>query len=187
MDREEKIEEMLRKFWGLLPLLVVLLYVALVAAIQALTGDTLRSVPRMVLTCMGLCSIVVALLWANIQLLRAEIPIRLLGILLKIAVPILSCVLVVYMMGIGVLSLVFSYRPEHVVMYRGEKMVASVNSFVDVWVDYYQYKNPLFYGKKMAEEWYGSGGYDPFERPDMPSVKGWTIYDTQGNVVEWGP
>lgn len=187
MKRKEKIKEILQKIWGLLPILFVLLCVALVAAIQAVTGDTLRSIPRVVLICLGVCSFGIALLWANIRLIFADIPFRVLSIFLKFATPVLSFVLLCYVVLGSVVFVAFSYCPEHVVMYRGEKMVASVNSFVDVWVDYYQYKNPLFYGKKMAEEWYGSGGYDPFERPDMPSVKRWTIYDTQGNVVEWGP
>lgn len=187
MSWREKIEEILKKCWGLLPLLVVLICVALVKAIQALTGDTLRSVPSLILMGFGICSVAVALLWANIRLIFADIPLRVLGVLLKITIPILSCVLVVYLGAISVVLMVFSYCPEHVVMYRGEKMVASVNSFLEINVYYYQYKNPLFYGERMAKEWYGSGGYDPFEEPDMPSVKSWTIYDTEGNVVEWGP
>lgn len=98
MSWREKVEEIRKKYWGLLPLLVVLICVALVKAIQALTGDTLRSVPSLILMGFGICSVAVALVWA------------------------------------------------------------SVNSFLEIDVYYYQYKNPFFYGKRMAEEWYGSGG-----------------------------
>lgn len=187
MAWKETIKAIITKFWGLVPLLVVLLCVGLVAAIQALTGDTLRSVPRTVLMGLGMCSIAVALLWANIRLIFAEIPVPVLSPILKIVTPILSCVFVVYLGIVSMVVMVFSYCPEHVVMYRGTKMVASVNSFVDINVTYYRYKNALFYGERRAEEWHGSGSHDPFEYEENPTPKSWTIYDEQGNVVEWGP
>lgn len=187
MSRKEKMKEILKMCWGLYPILFVLLCVALVAAIQALTGDTLRSIPRIVLMCMGICSIGIALLWANIRLIFANIPVPVLGTLLKIVTPILSCVLVVYMGFISMVVMAFSYCPEHVVMYRGTKMVASVNSFLDINVYYYRYKNALFYGERLAEAWYGSGGHDPFEEEETPTPKRWTMFDEQGNVVDWGP
>lgn len=57
----------------------------------------------------------------------------------------------------------FSYKPEHEVTKNGQNMIACVNSFLDVYVDYYEDKGPLFRGsEKLGEEWYGSGGYDPF-------------------------
>lgn len=152
MNGKERFLQILRKFWGLVPLLIVLLCVGLVAAIQALTGDTLRSVPRMVLMGLGICSFCVALLWANIRLIFAEIPVPVLSPLLKIVTPILSCVFVVYLGIMSMVVMVFSYCPEHVVMYRGTKMVASVNSFVDINVTYYRYKNALFYGERLVEE-----------------------------------
>lgn len=187
MSGKERFCQILRMFWGLVPLLVVLLCVGLVSAIQALTGDTLRSVPRMVLMGLGICSFCVALLWANIRLIFAEIPVPVLSPLLKIVTPILSCVFVVYLGIMSMVVMVFSYCPEHVVMYRGTKMVASVNSYVDINVTYYRYKNALFYGERLVEEWHGSGSHDPFEDEENPTPKSWTIYDEQGNVVEWGP
>lgn len=102
MNWREKVEEILKKCWGLLPLLVVLICVALVKAIEALNGDTLRSVPSLILMGFGICSVAVALLWANIRLIFAGIPLRVLGVLLKITIPILSCVLVVYLGAMSV-------------------------------------------------------------------------------------
>ena len=101
----------MRRGWGLLPLAFVLLCVALVAAIQAVTGDTLRSVPRMVLVCMGVCSFGVALLWANIRLIFADIPLRVLSVLLKFATPVLSFVLFCYIVLGTVVFVAFSYCP----------------------------------------------------------------------------
>lgn len=187
MHAKEKVIAVLQWCWGLVPLLVVLLCVALVAAIQALTGCTLRSVPRMVLMGMGVCSIGVALLWANFRLIFAYIPFRVFGVLVKIAALILSGVLMFYVCLMSFAVMVFFYCPEHVVMYRGTKTVASVDSFLEIYVTYYQYENALFYGKRMAEEWHGSGGHDPFEDTEHPVPKTWTIYDEEGTVVEKGP
>lgn len=57
----------------------------------------------------------------------------------------------------------FAHTPEHVVEKNGIKTVARVNSFLDKNVDYYVYKNSLFYGKSLGHEWYGSGGSDPLD------------------------
>lgn len=187
MERREKIKEVLKKCWGLYPLLFVLLCVAIVAAIEKITGDTLRSVPRMVLMCMGVCSIGVAFLWADIRIIFKKFRVRFLGVFLKIVIPILSLLLFIYICFLNQFLMVFSYCPEHIVLYNGTKMVASVDSFLDVDVNYYQYKNALFYGKQLVYEYYGSGGYDPFDVPDKPDPVRWTIYDLDGNVVENGP
>ncbi len=54
--------------------------------------------------------------------------------------------------------------PEHVVEKDGQKYVAEVRSFLDVHVYYYDYINPLMRGnKEKIHEYYGEGGYDPFD------------------------
>lgn len=76
------------------------------------------------------------------------------------------------MLKIGLLGLVFSHSPEYVVERDGQKMLAVVNSFLDVNVDYHMYKNAFFMGKDLCiSEYYGSGGYDPFEEDPMPTPK----------------
>lgn len=85
----------------------------------------------------------------------------------------------------GPLFLAFSYKPEHVVEKEGKKMVAYVNSFLDVFVDYYDYVNPFVRGSQVRiDEWLGSGGYDPFEKDRMPGVKSATYYNEEGNVIK---
>ena len=65
----------------------------------------------------------------------------------------------------GLLGFVFSMKPEHVMDRDGIKMVAVVNSFLQVTVGYHVYQNFLTMGKDIViYEDYGNGGYDPFEK-----------------------
>lgn len=67
---------------------------------------------------------------------------------------------------------VFGFEPEHFVTKDGKQMVAYVNSFLQVKVEYYDYENPFIRGNQLRlEENYGNGGYDPFEQDKMPEVK----------------
>ena len=173
MKKKMPIRKTLKKFWGIIPLLFVLCCILAVAAVQTITGDTLRSVPRVILGCIGICSVGVALLWVNTREKIRDLKPRLLEVLLKIgSAALFGCI------GLfGALFLVFSYCPEHTVNYNGTKLVASVNSFLDVYVDYYSYKNVLFYGQKQMTEYYGSGGYDPFTQPQKPDPVRQQIYN----------
>ena len=73
------------------------------------------------------------------------------------------------MLQFGLLGLAFSHQPEHVVQRDGQKMLAVVNSFLDVNVEYHAYQNAFIMGKQtLIYEYYGSGGYDPFESEERP-------------------
>ena len=77
----------------------------------------------------------------------------------------------------------FAYNPEHVVEKDGRNMVAYVNSFLQVRVEYYDYKNVLVRGSILRiEEDYGNGGYDPFTEEHMPQVKRFIYYNEDGSV-----
>lgn len=80
---------------------------------------------------------------------------------------------------------VFLHEPEHVIEKDGKSMVASVNSYLQVEVNYFDYVNPLVYSscRKRWED-YGNGGYDPFEREDMPDVKRYMVFDDSGILIE---
>lgn len=57
-----------------------------------------------------------------------------------------------------------TYTPEHIVVQNGVRMVASVNSFLQEQVYYYEYKNLIFRGsEELGYENYGNGGRDPLE------------------------
>ena len=87
--------------------------------------------------------------------------------------------------AITLIRWIFSYQPEHVVEKDGQKMVAYVNSFLHVEVNYYDYKNPFVCGNVLRiQENYGKGGYDPFERETMPVPESTKYYDKQGNPIQ---
>ena len=65
---------------------------------------------------------------------------------------------------IGLFISIFTYTPEHSVVQNGVRMVASVNSFLQEQVYYYEYKNLIFRGsEELGYENYGNGGRDPLE------------------------
>ena len=106
----------------------------------------------------------------------------------KIVLTIISiAIVVVAIIGwkIILLAVVFSYKPEHVVEKDGKKYVAYVNSFLNVDVYYYDYKNFFLMGNKIKlKEYYGKGGYDPFD--DMHSDREalfYYYYDDSGKIV----
>ena len=88
-----------------------------------------------------------------------------------------SCYLNWFVMG-------FSHGPEHIVTKYGIKMVASVHSFLDEQVEYYEYKNWFFYGQNLGYEYYGSGGNDPLAQKPKPDPVRFTFYDLDGHVIE---
>jgi len=72
----------------------------------------------------------------------------------------------------------------------GNQMVAYVNNFMEVKVEYYDYKNYFTRGTRLKiDEDYGSGGFDPFCCDKMPKVERYVYYDDNGNVIKsnWLP
>ena len=99
----------------------------------------------------------------------------------SVIVTILMISLLIY----GTIIFIFTHRPEHVVEKDGKKMVAYVDSFLDVRVNYYNYVNPLVRGNKLKiNEDYGSGGYDPFKSDEIPTVKSQIYFDDNGKAIK---
>lgn len=83
------------------------------------------------------------------------------------------------------ITIIFEIYPEYIVEKDGKKMVAYVDSFMEVNVNYYDYINPLIRGNNIKiHENYGNGGYDPFELDKMPAIKFYTYYDEDGKVIK---
>lgn len=156
--RESKRKEILQKSWGLYPLILVLLCAIVVAMIEEATGDTLRRIPRMAFIYMGIGSVGIALLWVNIRIISKSFRLRIWGAGLKIAIPVLSCLLFLSVAFVSQVSMALSDSPEDVVVYNGIKVVSSIEDSShaengsDVYINYYQYKNELFYGKLLYRE-----------------------------------
>lgn len=85
----------------------------------------------------------------------------------------------------GFIVFAFTYKPEHIMDKDGKQMVAYVDSFLDVNIYYYDYINSVVRGSQLRiYENYGSGGYDPFNREEMPTVKQYIYYDENGKVIK---
>ncbi|WP_238861096.1 hypothetical protein [Clostridium sp. YIM B02569] len=92
---------------------------------------------------------------------------------------------IIILFAFGFLVFVFTYKPEHIIEKDGKQMVAYVDSFLDVHIYYYDYINPVVRGSQLKiYESYGSGGYDPFNREEMPVVKQYIYYDEDGKVIK---
>lgn len=79
----------------------------------------------------------------------------------------------------------FAFTPEHTVVKYEIPMVARVHSFLDESVSYYEDKGPLFYGKELGYEYYGSGGNDPISDGNRSPIS-WYFYDLDGNLLDHG-
>lgn len=74
--------------------------------------------------------------------------------------------MVLYLFGC-IISYAFT-DVEHIIEKDGKKMVAYVDSFLQVEVKYYDYINSFIRGDKIRiYEDYRSGGYDPFEKDEI--------------------
>ena len=81
---------------------------------------------------------------------------------------------------------VFSHQPEHIVEKDGKKMVAYVDSYLQITIYYYDYKTPFIRGKQlkiMVDG--GNGGSDPYEDGGQgPHVYRYVYYDDDGNILD---
>lgn len=148
MNFSEKIKEILKKCWGLYPLALVLLCTAMVMAVERMTGDSLRYIPSMILTWMQVGSVGIALLWANVRIIKSDF----FATFLKFITPVLCCIFFGFVVFCNVILMPFSYRQEYTIVHNGTKMVASVDDYLHVSISYYEYKNPLFYGEYIHHQ-----------------------------------
>lgn len=155
--------KILKKLFIFLPLVLMIILEIISAALENY-GLALRQIPSSVLYFSLIASIVAAMggcvyfliKWCKKKKSTAS---KVTASLVSAFLAVCSLVLMFGSMFVWA----FSYQPEHEVTKNGTKMIASVNSFLDVFVYYYEDKGPIFRGsKQIGEEWYGSGGYDPF-------------------------
>lgn len=151
------------KWIFIIPLTVSALII-MAFAIVDIFSLSFRSIPAEIMSwtvVAGACCIAVGfmILIRNWRRKKNKTSISIISVLINIIIVLLMLAfLYLCMFGFA-----FGYQPEHVVTKNNKKMVAGVNSFTDVTVYYYEYKNCILRGKeKIGEEWYGSGGYDPF-------------------------
>lgn len=87
---------------------------------------------------------------------------------------------ILFLLGTAILS-----NPEHVIEKDGKKYVAEVRAFLHVDVYYYDYINPFMRGnKEKIHEFYGDGGYDPFDgEHDQYKPLYYDYYDDEGKII----
>lgn len=178
-----------KQFWGCVSLGVTLLCGALLYISEKANNYTLRTLPREILCVLGAIGIVIFLLWINFKLWQITKKQDNKPFWLCIVRNVLHLASIAGVLVFGlyfVVLMAFAHTPEHVVEKNGIKMVASVNSFLDMNVDYYAYINPLFYGKCLGHEWYGSGGGDPLDADPPLEPNSWMFYDLDGNIIDRG-
>ena len=110
---------------------------------------------------------------------------RTLKLPIRIIVGVVIVVSIIFLFLYGLMVFAVTYEPEHIIERDGKRMVAYVDSFFDVNVYIYDYINPFVRGKQLRiYENYGSGGYDPFNGGEMPTVKQYIYYDENGKVIK---
>lgn len=172
-----------KKYWGIIPFAIFLVLQLSVFVIGNLTESSLRSVPKMILFWFSILSSLVLVFWAGSNLLKRKKikQFRCFAILKNVFIAIFIS-LIIGTMCLGMFISAFRYEPEHVVERNGIRMVASVNSFLQEMVYYYEYKNVLFHGaKQIGWEDYGNGSGDPLE--DGANPNRWFFEDADGNNV----
>lgn len=98
---------------------------------------------------------------------------------------VLLALLLAVMMLYAPMVFAFWHQPEHVVEKDGKKMVAYVNSFLHITINYYDYENIFVRGsrlKLLVDA--GKGGYDPFANGGEPDVHRYMYFDDDGNVTD---
>ena len=175
-----------KKYLGALPFVIFLVLRFVVSLIEGFTETELRSVPKMVLLWGGIFSGLLSMFWMGSIFFKWN-PIKKWkgAIVLKGILLLVSICISLGVMGAGMFFSAFEYETEYVIERNGIHMVASVDSFLQEIVDYYEYKNAVFRGaEQIGWEDYGNGGGDPFKEGREPDR--WFFKDLNGNVVESG-
>ena len=175
-----------KKYWGIFPLVVFLVLQLSILVIGCLTESSLRSIPELVLFWFGILSVLVFTFWLGCMLFNWNRIRKLKGFMVLRGVFLaVFILLLIGTMYLGMIISAFKYRPEHIVERNWILMVASVNSFLQKMVYYYEYKNLLFHGtEQIGWEDYGNGSGDPLERGEAPGR--WFFEDSDGNKIENG-
>lgn len=88
---------------------------------------------------------------------------------IKITLVVLLTLALVYISPVILLFNAFAYVPEHHIEKDGKQYLACVHAFLHVNVNYHKDYGFCFKGYQVEfSENYGKGGYDPFEREEMP-------------------
>ena len=184
--------KIIKLVWGVLPFIFVSLCVVLITMFERITGNTLRILSRNLLILLWIISFGVVLFWGQLRFnaFRQKAEEEKANRIVLDALSILLNVLSAFVMGClilgGVFFVILSHKTEHVTVRNNIKLVACVDYFSGVTVNYYQYKNPFFYGKRLGFEHYAADTGDPLaESRGYPPLE-WSFWDLDGNILDSG-
>ena len=184
--------KIIKLVWGVLPFIFVSLCVVLITMFERITGNTLRILSRNLLILLWIISFGVVLFWGQLRFnaFRQKAEEEKANRIVLDALSILLNVLSAFVMGClilgGVFFVILSHKTEHVTVRNNIKLVACVDYFSGVNVNYYQYKNPFFYGKRLGFEHYAADTGDPLAEPlGYPPLE-WRFWDSDGNILDSG-
>ena len=184
--------KIIRLVWGVLPFIFVSLCVVLVTMFERITGDTLRILSRNLLILLWVISFGVVLFWGQLrfnafrQKAEEEKANRIMLGALSILLNVLSALVMGCLILGGVIFAILSHKTEYVTVRNNIKLVACIDYFSGVTVNYYQYKNPFFYGKRLGFEHYAADTGDPLaESRGYPPLE-WSFWDLDGNILDSG-
>lgn len=105
---------------------------------------------------------------------------------LKITLLCIFSVLTAAVSFISVPMTIFAFASEEHIIERDEgRYLARVVGWLDTYVYYYDYVNFLVQGRHIKiEEWYGNGGFDPFEDDHEHTPRRTIYYDNDGNIMK---
>ena len=184
--------KIIKLVWGVLPFIFVSLCVVLITMFERITGNTLRILSRNLLILLWIISFGVVLFWGQLRFnaFRQKAEEEKANRIVLGALSILLNILSAFVMGClilgGVFFVILSHKTEHVTVRNNIKLVACVDYFSGVTVNYYQYKNPFFYGKRLGFEHYAADTGDPLAEPlGYPPLE-WRFWDSDGNILDSG-
>lgn len=172
-EKQEKVMVYIKKYWLFLPFGIYLILQFLALGVGKLTNSTLRSIPKLFLFWMAVITFMLLLLGISREVFKWGCRKGLKGFpMIKTIWYVILGIAACGVIYIGFVISAFMYKPEHIVVRNGVRMVASVNSFLQEEVSYYEYKNIFFRGSEIiGYEDYGNGGRDPLEDGNREPVR----------------
>jgi len=176
--------QIIKKFWGLLPVAVALVLQITVKAFE-INDMILKSKPSCIVYWITIFLFLLFAAWVVVYLyqrLRAAAHEKKITYGFSIG---FVCIVAVVTVAMAVLSSFIAFPVQKDIERNGIKMVGTVRGETEVYVDYYEDKGTWFRSSKiLGQAEYGETPYNPFDDYYDIKPKRYTFYDKEGNVLE---
>ena len=164
--------KIIKYFWGLIPITIFLLLKMFLLIIEKSLNLVLRDTPDCILFWFLIFSVLIFIIYVIIKIFSFPIIQKFkYSLIIKSIVISLYCVSVIPILGFGVLCSAFTYCSDDTMIENGMKMVVRDTSYLDLSLEYYEYKNVLFRGKQILKQ---------------VSNRTYWIYNSDGELIETG-